>query len=416
MFKRLKRAVALLRPRAITQMALQLQHLDSRAEELRRDTDDLRRRTKHDASRVLERHERFERHTTAQLERITRSIEALTRSLAAVQEALRLVTPRTEQLAAIHTQEASQQRHLGTLPSAQEKHVELQLNNGKQGITIDPAKIVRVQYDAPSGEEVQPRGAHLRIDVNEGDSLKRHILKGRYAEAAWRTLVPSVRSDDASRAMGSIASGVDRVTRNVDALMRFMYTDRLDMPYPQKLVAKRARFLSNDEDDGITLTLLAEIGVKHHRFVEVACGTNGGNSGFLALECGWRGLMIDADGERLAAAQRLFRYADVAFAQSFVTRDNINRLLEEHDVRDEIDLLSVDIDGNDYWLWDAVTVITPRLVIIEYNSYFGPEKSFVVPYDPEFDRHKYTNYYYGASIQAMTKLAVRKGYRNWLAR
>ncbi|MSO29537.1 MAG: hypothetical protein EXQ48_01155 [Acidobacteria bacterium] len=101
----------------------------------------------------------------------------------------------------------------------------------------------------------------------------------------------------------------------------------------------------------------------------------------------------------------------MTFASGFVTRDSINTVLAENGIGGEIDLMSIDVDGNDFWLWEGLSAVTPRLVIIEYNSYFGPDKSLVIPYTPDFDRHKYINFFYGASIQAMTKLAARKGYR-----
>jgi hypothetical protein len=96
-----------------------------------------------------------------------------------------------------------------------------------------------------------------------------------------------------------------------------------------------------------------------------------------------------------------------------VTRETVNQLLETHGFTGELDLLSIDIDGNDYWVWEALTVCSPRLVVIEYNSLFGPDRAVVVPYDPRFDRHDYNlgGMYYGASLAALGHLAARKGYR-----
>lgn len=95
-----------------------------------------------------------------------------------------------------------------------------------------------------------------------------------------------------------------------------------------------------------------------------------------------------------------------------VTAENINATLEQGGMRGEIDLLSVDIDGNDYWVWKAITAIQPRIVAIEYNSSFGPERSLTVKYDPSFSRYEKhdSGLYYGASLAALTKLADEKGY------
>jgi predicted O-methyltransferase YrrM len=288
--------------------------------------------------------------------------------------------------------------------------ITLWTNDRKPSIEIAVRNISRVEYKAAT-DSPEPRRAHLQIEVTDGDTTRTHVFKGPNAEVAWAVLVPAARTSDLRDDIRQMSGRVDRVTRGVDALLRFYFADRLDLPSPQRFVAKRARLLSNDDEDGITMSLLAEIGVESRTFAEVACGTNGGNSGFLALECGWTGLMVDADSERLDAARQLFRYADVRFVESFVTIDDINDLLTGAGLTGSIDLLSIDIDGNDYWVWDAVTAASPRLVIIEYNSYFGPDRSVALPYDPAFDRHRYANFVYGASLQAMTRLAQKKGYR-----
>lgn len=88
------------------------------------------------------------------------------------------------------------------------------------------------------------------------------------------------------------------------------------------------------------------------------------------------------------------------------------RSIEQSGIFGEIDLLSIDIDGNDYWVWKAMTAIRPRVVVIEYNSSFGPDRSVTVAYDPSFRRYEKhpSGLYYGASLQALNKLAAQKGY------
>ena len=78
----------------------------------------------------------------------------------------------------------------------------------------------------------------------------------------------------------------------------------------------------------------------------------------------------------------------------------------------EMDLLSIDIDGNDYWVWDVISVISPRVVVIEFNASLGPEKSLTVPYDPNFvcpEKHP-SGWYHGAPLTALTRLGNKKGY------
>jgi hypothetical protein len=96
----------------------------------------------------------------------------------------------------------------------------------------------------------------------------------------------------------------------------------------------------------------------------------------------------------------------------FITRENINDVIADAGFRGDIGLLSVDIDGNDYWILDTLTVITPRILIVEYNSTFGPKAAVTVPYDPSFNRtaaHE-SNLYWGASLQALALAASRLGH------
>ena len=204
---------------------------------------------------------------------------------------------------------------------------------------------------------------------------------------------------------------------DIRSILRALYLDVDELPYPQRLTARRFRMSSQNDEDGLTLALITEAGLSARRFVEIGCGKNGGNSGFLAQECGWSGLMIDAHEIRVDYVQRHFGAA-VTARQQWVTRENVGALLAEPGFDHDIDLLSIDIDGNDYWVWEALDAITPGLVIIEFNAMFGPDRAVVVPYDRDFDRHGlaeehpgWGNYYYGASLRAVTHLANRKGYR-----
>ena len=119
--------------------------------------------------------------------------------------------------------------------------------------------------------------------------------------------------------------------------------------------------------------------------------------------------MVDGHQEHMVQVARRFPMTTAIAA--WVTRENINGLITEHGYAGEIDLFSLDLDGNDYWIWEAVTVSSPRVVILEYNSMFGPDRAVTIPYDPHFDRHRHHSMYYGASLQALTRLNARKGYR-----
>jgi hypothetical protein len=195
----------------------------------------------------------------------------------------------------------------------------------------------------------------------------------------------------------------------VQALLRDRHVDPATLPYPERLTIRRFRLGSQNQEDGLTLALLDEAGVTNRRFVEIGAGLSGGNAGFLARECGWSGLMVDGHEGHMVQVGR--RFPTVTAVGAWVTRDNINDLIVTHGFGGELDLFSLDLDGNDYWIWEATRACSPRVVILEYNSMFGPDRAVTVPYDAQFDRHRHHTAYYGASLAAWTRLNARKGYR-----
>lgn len=195
----------------------------------------------------------------------------------------------------------------------------------------------------------------------------------------------------------------------MQALLRARYFDSDSMPYPQRLTARRFRINSQNQEDGLTLALLHEAVPRNRRFIEIGAGLSGGNGGFLAQEWGWSGLMVDGHAEHMKQVGR--RFPTTTAVAAWITRENINELITAHGYGGEIDLFSLDLDGNDYWIWEAVTASTPRVLILEYNSMFGPDRSVTIPYDAQFDRHRHHSMYFGASLTALTRLSARKGYR-----
>ena len=174
---------------------------------------------------------------------------------------------------------------------------------------------------------------------------------------------------------------------------------------------------SQFEEDGKILFILAVIGITNSSFIEIGSddGLNS-NCANLALNFDWHGIFIDANRRSISRGRYFYQhYPDVhgpkpVFVLSKVTRENINALIEQNGYSGEIDLLSLDIDGNDYWIWDAITVINPRIVIIETYINYG-KRNIVVPYDPNYSFPGKHPQYHGASPVAMVKLANKKGYR-----
>ncbi len=184
------------------------------------------------------------------------------------------------------------------------------------------------------------------------------------------------------------------------------------------LEGAEARVFSQNGEDGILLHLFSRIGVTDRRFVEV--GVEDGsecNTANLAVNFGWSGVMIDRDEAGVEGARRRFARrpqtaSTVRVEKAHVTRENIDELLAGNGFEGELDLLSIDIDGNDLWVWEGVSVVAPRVVVVEYNGSFGPGRSVSVPYDPGFDRMERhpSGWYHGASVTALARIGARKGY------
>lgn len=194
----------------------------------------------------------------------------------------------------------------------------------------------------------------------------------------------------------------------VQAVLRHVALDPGTLPYPERLIAQRFRISSQNQEDGITSALLREAGIVHRTFVEIGSGLSGGNSAFLAREWGWTGLMVDGNARMTQVARR---FPGVTAVSAWVTRENINELITQHGFAGDVDVLSLDLDGNDYWVWEAIAACSPRIAILEYNSIYGGERAVTVPYNPHFDRHAHHTMYHGASLTALARLSARKGYR-----
>lgn len=168
-------------------------------------------------------------------------------------------------------------------------------------------------------------------------------------------------------------------------------------------------------DDGIIQYLIHTIKPPITKFVEFGVENyEESNTRFLLMNNNWRGLVIDGSQTHISHIRNspfFWRY-DLTAVSSFITAENINQLLESNGFGGRIGLLSIDIDGNDYWVWKAITVAQPDIVIAEYNSLMGSERAITVPYKPDFYRAgaHYSYLYFGASLAAFCELAQAKGY------
>ena len=194
------------------------------------------------------------------------------------------------------------------------------------------------------------------------------------------------------------------------ALVRHVCMPLEQVPAALDLVVRRFRLRSQNEEDGILLALLGQAGWGGRRFVEIGSGSTGGNAAVLAYECGWAGLMIDLSAEAIASAERRFaRNPRVALVAARVTPENVNTLFAQHGYEGDVDVLSIDIDSYDYWVLQALTVCSSRILIIEYNALFGSERRVTIPLSQPVEGTP--KGYGGASLAALADLAGRKGYR-----
>jgi hypothetical protein len=167
-------------------------------------------------------------------------------------------------------------------------------------------------------------------------------------------------------------------------------------------------------EDGIIQYLIHKVAIENDVFVEFGVEDySESNTRFLLCNDNWRGLIIDSGTshvEFLARSGLDWRHHIDAMS-AFVNRDNINELIDEAGIRGDIGLLSVDIDGNDYWVLEALEVVSPRILVVEYNSTFG-DAAVTIPYDENFSRERahYSLLYWGASLTALCRSATKKGY------
>lgn len=168
-------------------------------------------------------------------------------------------------------------------------------------------------------------------------------------------------------------------------------------------------------EDGIIQYIINKIEIPNKIFVEFGVESYvESNTRFLLLNNNWSGLVIDGSQENINFIKKDFIYwkYDITATKSFITKDNINELISNYTQEQDIGLLSVDIDGNDYWVLEAINCIKPRVLICEYNSAFGATKKVSVPYKSDFVRSKehFSELYFGASLAAFCHLAEKKGY------
>ncbi len=180
---------------------------------------------------------------------------------------------------------------------------------------------------------------------------------------------------------------------------------------------------SQTDEDGILLYIFTIIGCTTKKSVEI-CAGNGieCNTANLIINHGWHALLVDGNETLVKGGVEFYKrnphtfVYPPTFVHSWVTRGNVNEVIDKNGFEGEIDLLSIDMDGVDYWIWSAINSIEPRVVVVEYQDIIGPDKALTVPYSDNFNGYAHPTTlgmpnFCGASLPAFVKIAKEKGYR-----
>lgn len=175
------------------------------------------------------------------------------------------------------------------------------------------------------------------------------------------------------------------------------------------------KVFSQWDDDGIIQWLAHHLEFPHQTFIEFGVANyRESNTRFLMMNDNWSGLVMDgseANIRQVTTAEYYWRYELLAKA-TLIDKDNINAAIAAARFDPEVGILHIDLDGNDYWIWEAITGISPIVTILEYNSILGIDRPITIPYQEDFFRTRahYSNHYYGSSLRALYRLSLAKGY------
>jgi len=200
---------------------------------------------------------------------------------------------------------------------------------------------------------------------------------------------------------------LDRKLTDSLMLLGKLHSDRItEKKNINSLCEVEFKVFSQSGEDGIIQFLTQRIPIPHRFFVEFGVENYvESNTRFLLQQNNWSGLIMDSSPSHIKSIKKmdLFWEKELSAICNFISPENINGIFEKEGLQ---------IDGNDYWVWQAIHTIQPRIVICEYNSLFGATHAITVPYRSDFDRSKahYSWLYFGSSLPALVELGNKKGY------
>lgn len=168
-------------------------------------------------------------------------------------------------------------------------------------------------------------------------------------------------------------------------------------------------------EDGIIQYLVDNLNFAKKSFIEFGVQDySESNTRFLLMNNNWSGMIIDGADEhrKFLRRQSLDWMYDIQAVQAFITAENINALIHDAGMDGDLGILSVDIDGVDYWVLRAITSVKPKIVIVEYNAFFGNSHPVSVPYRSDFSRYHahFSHFLWGASLPAFHHLLSSRNY------
>lgn len=177
---------------------------------------------------------------------------------------------------------------------------------------------------------------------------------------------------------------------------------------------------SQNLEDGILLYIFNLIGT-HNKICVEMCASNGRqcNSANLIINHGWQGFLFDGDAKLIDEGKKFYEMhpntdtLPPKLIHAWITAENVNSLLANNRIEGEIELLSLDLDGVDFWILNSINSISPKVILVETQCIWGNEKSVTVPYSHDFKAEFIDEFgiYSGASLPAFNKLLTKKGYR-----
>jgi hypothetical protein len=180
----------------------------------------------------------------------------------------------------------------------------------------------------------------------------------------------------------------------------------------RRLVKSGYRVYSQADEDGILHEIFRRIGEGKRTFLELGVGNGLENNSLFLLIQGWSGIWIEGS-ERKVAASRKNLAAQIAegrlqLERNFITAPTIDKKIASLTAGREIDLLSIDLDGNDYYILEAIHSISPRVIVAEYNAKFPPDIPWIIEYNQS---HRWDGTdYFGASLKSLELLLAGRGY------